>query len=179
VKSTSRFVAGTLVAASALALCGCPFEKTYLSFRPEYHTLIWPGEKLHDITDGGQEFGLEVAPGDNTQPEMGPMYIGGAMTLLTVDDDSQMFRGSIRARSSTLDRPSSTYPFAMVGFYFAHLELEDSWDRFGVGLEGGIGVRLGSKSVGLDLEMLFEYGYFTGGYTIMDTRLGGGLMFQF
>ena len=61
----------------------------------------------------------------------------------------------------------------------AHLELEDSWDRFGVGLEGGVGVRLGAKSIALDIEMLFEYGYFTGGYSIMDTRIGGGLMFQF
>lgn len=169
-----------LIAVLGLLAAGCPLEQSKMSVRADVHTLMWPGDDLVYLGNTGSDFSLEIAPGDMSQPAMGPLYIGGAVSQTTIEDDSVIVRGGLRARSSMLESQTNTYPYAMVGVYAAFLDPTDRTSKFGGGVEGGYGFRLGmGESAAVDLEMIFEYGYFENAFSIMSTRLGGGLMVQF
>jgi hypothetical protein len=180
VRSSARRLLALYAAVAAVSAAGCPLVKNTTSVRVEFHELIWPGLDLADLGVDGSGVGLEIAPGDASQPAMGPFYLGGVCSMVRMDDDTFLYRAGIRGRSSTLDRPTFSYPYAMVGVYAGWLDLELTGGKFGAGIEGGYGFRFGlGEKAAFDLEILFEYGYFEGAYSLMNTRVGGGLMLQF
>ena len=104
----NAYTRSTVVALVIVSLlgAGCPFARNTMSIRLEAHQLTWPDLNL-SASGGGTCVGFEVAPGDNSQPAMGPFYLGGAYTLTILDDDSNLHRLGVRARSSMLDHPSN------------------------------------------------------------------------
>jgi hypothetical protein len=163
----------------ALAAAGCPFKKSVNTVRVEGHYLTWIGEDMADLGSEGEAYGFEIAPGDDSQPAMGPLYIGGAYSVARVEGGSEEHRAGVRARSSMLSRSSSSFPYAMVGVYMGWLERAEGDAKFGAGIEGGYGVRLAMKGIAFDLEMILGYGLYVAGFDQLSTRLGGGLVISF
>jgi len=182
-----------LLAASGLACAGCPLEPTMWAARLDAGYVTWTGEDIAGVAATGNSIGLEIAPGDDTAPAMGPIYIGIAYSAARFNDesvpgDTLEHRLGVRARSSTLARCTSSYPYASVGAYLAWLDEESGPGRFGIGVEGGLGLRLGFgpsghggslRRLALDLDMMMSYGYFEAAYQALSTRFGAGLAFGF
>lgn len=183
-----------LFALAALACSGCPLTTTMWAARLDAGFVTWTGEDIGSVAGAGQAVGFEIAPGDDTSSAMGPIYIGFAYSLATFDDKSLPgetleHRAGVRARSSVLAKPTSTYPYASVGAYLAWLDEEDGPGRFGLGVEGGFGLRLGFgppgrgthglRRLALDIDMMMSYGYFEAAYQALSTRFGAAFVLGF
>ncbi len=169
--------------AACCALAGCIFEPNLWNARVCGYDVRWTGSAIRGAPRG-EAWTVELTGGTNTEPEMGPLFFGGMFTVQRLwepgGEKVWEYRGGIRALSSMLDHPSRSYPYAVVGSYFGWYEpARKTYGRFGIGVEGGFGARLGlGDRAALDLELLMSYGLFTGWEQLTSTRFGGAITMQ-
>ena len=182
----TRRKAFAVAAFACLLPAGCAvFEPNIRATRVGWHHVTWTGMDLAEITSSGEAFDFEFVVGTDTEPEMGPLFMGFAYSYGRVDSSrwpgaTREHRAGIRFRSSVLDRVTATYPYAAVGAFLGQMDSEGeraAWEGFG--LEGGYGVRIGRGPATLDLEMIFSWGIYESWYHSMSTRFGGALGFTF
>ena len=169
--------------AACCVLAGCIFKPNIGNVRLCAYDVGWTGYDIRGLPDG-EAYTLEITSGTNTEPEMGPLFFGGMFTVQRINSGPDRvaweYRGGIRALSSMLDHVSRSFPYAVVGSYFARYDPAGSGpSRLGVGVEGGFGARLGlGDRAAVDLELVMSYGLFEAWNNLTSTRLGGALTMQ-
>ena len=172
------------LAAILVLCCGCLVTTNIGSTRVDGHYAAWTGGDLARAPTG-DALGIEVALGTDLDPAFGPLYMGVAYSQSTLRDPGSQGIAEhclgTRWRSSMLEGNTSSYPFAAVGVYLGWMESDAlSYDRFGIGVEGGYGFRLGlGAHAALDLEMMMSAALHVGGIEATSTRFGGALVVRY
>lgn len=140
----------------------------------------WPKALIVPQGEGGS---IEVSIGGERGEElrMGPIYFALALSETLYGpggSEGTMYRFGFRSRSSMLNKPTRSYPYAAVGVYAGFLELAaEPQGRLGLGVDGGYGVRIGIGSrAALDIELTVAYSYLAGG--LEDLSWSYGLAFS-
>jgi hypothetical protein len=170
------------LAAACCALAGCIFEPNVGNVGLSAYSVGWTGYDIKGLPQG-EAYGFEVTSGTDTEPEMGPLFFGGMFTVQRINSGPDRvaweYRAGIRARSSVLDHLTASYPYAVVGSYFGLYEPAGrETSRFGIGVEGGYGARLGLGGLVVDIEFIMSYGLFEAWNNLLSTRFGGAVTMQ-